>query len=78
MGLDETVYGNQQCPETIQEHQSRVEAAAVRVRGTPGVFFLSVQTGCDKLKPVLLVKNNIFNICCCKDEASVRIKSRSP
>ena len=43
VGLDETVYGNQQCPETIEEFQQRVEVAAATVRGTSGVFFLSIR-----------------------------------
>ena len=37
------VYGNQQYPETIVEFQQRVEVAFARVRGTPGVFYVSLQ-----------------------------------
>ena len=56
--MRQVVYGNQQCPEIIEELQQRVEVAAATVRGTP------VQTCCDVLKPVLLAKDNIFNIHC--------------
>ena len=36
--MKQLVYGNQQCPETIEELQQRVQAAAATVRGTSGVF----------------------------------------
>ena len=42
--MKQLVYENQQCPETIEELQQRVEVAAATVRGTPGVFYVSVQT----------------------------------
>ena len=32
----------------------------------PEFFYVSMQTCCDVLKPVLLVKDNIFNIYCKK------------
>ena len=42
--MKQLVYGNQQCPETMEELQKRVEVAAATVRGTPEVFYISVQT----------------------------------
>ena len=39
MGLNETVYGNQQCSKIIEEFlQQLVEVAAATVRGTPRAF----------------------------------------
>mgnify|MGYP005986601875 CR=1 FL=1 len=35
--MKKLVYGNRQCPETIEELQ-QVKMAAATVRGTPGVF----------------------------------------
>ena len=63
--MKQLVYGNQRCPETIEELQ-RVEVAAATFHSTLGVFLRSVQTCYDVLKPVLLVKDNIFNISCKK------------
>ena len=40
--------------------------AAATVRELSQFFYVSVQTCYDELKPVLLVKNNIFNIYCKK------------
>ena len=50
--MKQLVYGNQQGPETIEDLQQRVAAATVR--GISEVFYVSVQTRCDLLKPVLL------------------------
>ena len=59
--MKQLVYGNQQCSETIEELQQRVEVAAATIRRTPGVFDVSVQTFCDVLKsratfPTFIVK----------------------
>ena len=37
--MKQSVYGNQQCPETIEELQQRVEVAVATLRGTAGIFF---------------------------------------
>ena len=36
--MKQLVYGNQQCSQTVEELQPRVEVVAARVRGIPGVF----------------------------------------
>ena len=41
--MKQLVYGNQQCPETIEELQQQLEVAAATVRGTPDGF-LSINT----------------------------------
>ena len=41
--MKQLIYRNQQCPETVEELQQRVEVAAATVRGTSGVFFLSIR-----------------------------------
>mgnify|MGYP005986643663 CR=1 FL=1 len=60
--MKQLVYGNQQCPESMEELPQRVAVAAAAVRGTPGFFYVSVQTCRPVLKPALLVKDNLFNI----------------
>ena len=34
--MKQLVYGNQQCPETIEEVKQQVEVVTATVRGTPG------------------------------------------
>ena len=60
--MKQLVYGNHQCPETKEKFQQRVEVAATTVRGTAVLFYVSVQTCCDVLKSVLLVKVKVFDI----------------
>ena len=57
--MKQLVYGNRQCPETIKDLQQQFMEL-------PEFLNVSVQTCYDVLKPVLLAKNNIFNIHCKK------------
>ena len=54
------------CSEIIEELQQQVKVAAAT-----SVVFTYQQTSCDALKPVLLVKDNIFNISCKKVGSSI-------